>query len=472
MKKKLLSLLLLAIMIMNTLLLTACGGKGNGGDVSGDNIAYNGEAVTIKFVHTMGAANQAILNKYIEKFNKIYPNITVVHESGGDYDDVRDNTLTQLNAGEEPNIVYCYPDHVALYLMAGAVQPLDEFINSQNKVGDEIIGLTQAQKDAFVQGFYNEGTAFGDGKMYTLPFSKSTEVLYYNKEFFAQHNLEVPETWDDMAALCERIKEIDPQSIPLGYDSEANLFITMCEQLESGYTSATGNRYLFNNDENKAFVEMFRHWYQKGWMTTKALYGNYTSGLFTNIPNEENPVRSYMSIGSSGGAQHQAPDKDAEGKYPFTVGIAPIPHAEGKDAKAISQGPSVTIMRKSNPIEVVASWLFVKYLTTSVDFQAEYSVQSGYMPVLTTVNSNETYAKYIANADKGNAFLTALAVKVSLEQADAYFVSPAFNGSSVARDQVGALMVSILAMQGSTNEVKSKMDEAFKNAVDTCEYKS
>ena len=467
MKKKLLAFLLLTLMIANTLLLTACGG-GGGGEVTGDDIAYNGEAVTIKFVHTMGAGNQEVLNKYIAKFNEIYPNITVEHESGGDYDDVRDNTLNQLNVGEQPNIVYCYPDHVALYMMAGAVQPLDEFINSSNPE----IGLSQAQKDAFVPGFYAEGAAFGDGKMYTMPFSKSTEVLYYNKEFFAEHNLKVPTTWEEMEQVCAQIKAIDPACIPLGYDSEANLFITMCEQLGSGYTSATGNRYLFNNDENKAFVEMFRQWFQKGYMTTKALYGNYTSGLFINIPNEENPVRSYMSIGSSGGAQHQAPKKDAEGNDPFTVGIAPIPHVAGKDAKAISQGPSVTIFKKSNPTEVVASWLLVKFLTTSVDFQAEYSVKSGYMPVLTTANQNAAYANYIANAEKGNAYLTALSVKVSLEQANSYFVSPAFNGSSVARDQVGALMIAVMSMQGSAADIKSKVDEAFKNAVDTCEYKS
>jgi len=473
MKKKLLALLLLTLMIANTMLLTACGGNGNGGaNINADQIAYNGEEVTIKFVHTMGAANQEILDKYIVKFNEIFPNIHVEHESGGDYDDVRDNILTKINVGGQPNIAYCYPDHVALYMMSGAVQPLDDFINSQSVVGDGIIGLTQEQKDAFVEGFYNEGAAFGDGKMYTMPFSKSTEVLYYNKEFFAEHNLNVPTTWDEMEDVCKKIKEIDPSCIPLGYDSEANLFITMCEQIGSDYTSATGDRYLFDNDENKAFVERFRQWYQNGWMTTKTLYGSYTSGLFVNIPNEENPVRSYMSIGSSGGAQHQAPAKDANGNYPFTVGIAPIPQTDPSAPAAISQGPSVTIFKKSNPIEVVASWLFVKYLTTSVDFQAEYSVRSGYMPVLKTADQNETYAKYVANADKGNAYITALSVKVSLEQEKAYFVSPAFNGSSEARDQVGALMIHMMAVKGTTAEAKSEMDKSFKAAVDACEYNS
>ena len=63
--------------------------------------------------------------------------------------------------------------------------------------------------------------------MYTLPMSKSTEALYYNKTFFEKNGLSVPTTWDEMEAVCARIKEIDPACVPLGYDSEANWFITM-----------------------------------------------------------------------------------------------------------------------------------------------------------------------------------------------------------------------------------------------------
>ena len=82
------------------------------------------------------------------------------------------------------------------------------------------------------------------------------------------------------------------------------------------------------------------------------------------------------------------------------------------------------------------------------------------------------FTKYIANAEKGNAYVTALSVKVSLEQEKAYFVSPAFNGSSTARDEVGSLMTKILVLEGTANEVKSKIDEAFQDAIDECEYQS
>ena len=51
----------------------------------------------------------------------------------------------------------------------------------------EIMGFTETQLDDFVDAYYNEGMAFGDGKMYTLPYAKSTEVLFYNKTEFEKN---------------------------------------------------------------------------------------------------------------------------------------------------------------------------------------------------------------------------------------------------------------------------------------------
>ncbi len=417
---------------------------------------YDGSEVTITFYNTMGSNLTPVLDAYIAEFNTIYPNIHVEYTSVGGYDDVRDQISTEITVGAQPNIAYCYPDHVALYNLAMAVQPLDELIDHPE------IGLTAEQKADFIEGYYNEGKQFGDGLMYTMPLSKSTEVLYYNKTFFDANGLTVPSTWDELEAVCAKIKEIDPMSIPLGYDSEANWFINMTEQYDSDYTSATEPHFLFDNETNRAFVKRFREWYEKGYLTTQTLYGAYTSGLFVST----NEVKSYMSIGSSAGAVHQRPAVNADGSYPFEVGIATIPQVSNDNRKVISQGPSVCIFKKSNPQEVIASWLFVKYLTTSVEFQAEFSMASGYVPVLKSVSENPVYAEFIANADGGN-YISALSAKVCLEQADAYYTSPAFNGSSEARDQVGDLLCACLSSAGDADEV---IDEAFEKAIEECEY--
>jgi Holliday junction resolvasome RuvABC endonuclease subunit len=94
---------------------------------------------------------------------------------------------------------------------------------------------------------------------------------------------------------------------------------------------------------------------------------------------------------------------------------------------------------------------------------------SGYVPVLKSVAENEAYASFIANADGGN-FISALSAKVCLAQADAYYTSPAFNGSSEARDQVATLLTKCLALTG--DNVDAQIADAFADAVAECEYAS
>ena len=479
MKKRILAMLMLVAMLMS--MFAACGGDtGNGGETPNNSTGavgnfavpeggYDGSAVTIKFAHTMGAKLQEVLNYHIGEFNKLYPNITVEHSSYGGWSDISGLINTEIMGDNQPNVAYCYPDHVASYNMSKSVVILDDLINSQVNVTrddgtTEVLGLTEEQILDFIDGFYNEGKQYGDGLMYTMPMSKSTEVLYYNKTFFETNNLTVPETWDEMEALCEKILELDPKCYPLGYDSEDNWFITMCEQNGYPYTSAAADseHYLFNNDDCKSFVKKLRDWYQKGYVTTEELYGSYTSGLFTEL--DKNVSHSYMCIGSSGGASYQIPENGA-----FEVGVAPIPQVSEDNQKVISQGPSLCILKggKTTDQQVLASWLFVKYLTTNMAFQTEFSSTSGYMPVLESAQENETYAAWLAKANGGD-FLTALVVKVGLEEADTYFTSPAFNGSSVARAQVGALLAKCMSEQ--TDNVDTLINTAFEDAYDNCVF--
>ena len=472
MKRKIVSLLLVLAMLATSLLLaTSCVGNGPAGELSEFEFDTS-KPVTITFYHTMGESLRAVLDKHIAKFNELYPNITIEHKQVGGYDDVREQIKTEITVGDQPNIAYCYPDHVALYNLAMAVQTLDDLIAATNTVTradgtTEQLGLTQAQIDNFIDGYYNEGKQFGDGKMYTLPMSKSTEVLYYNKTFFDAHpELKVPTTWDELETVCAQIKAIDPESIPLGYDSESNWFITMCEQLGTPYTSATGEHFLFDNEDNHAFVKEFREWYKAGYVTTQEISGGYTSALFTKNPAEAGNC--YMCIGSSAGANHQIPKND-DGTYKFEVGIASIPQANKEAPKVISQGPSICIFKKADSQEVLASWLFVKYLTTTVDFQAEFGMTSGYVPVLENVTDNAVYAEELEHAN-GYEGLPLLATKVCLEQANAYYTSPAFNGSSAARDEVGKLMQ--ICLTTTEADIDAAIKKAFADAVAECKYQA
>ena len=474
--KRILALILLAAMALS---LTACGGGNNTNSNTAEGFkgnfaipaeGYDGSEVTIKFAHTMGAKLQAVLDYHIGEFNKLYPNIHIEHSSYGGWGDIAGLIQTELAADNQPNIAYCYPDHVASYNSAWATVTLDDLIASEIVVTrddgtTEALGLTAEQiADLQAGGFYEEGMVYGDGLMYTMPLSKSTEVLYYNKTFFEENGLTVPTTWDEMEETCKKILEIDPMAIPLGYDSEDNMFITMCEQYGYDYTSATGEHYLFNNDNCKSFVKEFRSWFEAGYITTEALYGTYTSELFTEL--DKSISHSYMCVGSSGGASYQIPADKA-----FEVGIASIPQVDPANPKVISQGPSLCILKggKTSDQQVVASWLFTKYLVTNMGFQTEFSSTSGYMPVIASAQDNETYKAWLGKAD-GYSQLTALVIKTALENTDAYFTSPAFVGSSVARTEVGKLLANCMATQ--SGDVDGLIDKAFDDAYNECKYRA
>jgi multiple sugar transport system substrate-binding protein len=473
MLKKILSILLTVIMLCGMFTLAGCQQNNAKGTFEVPKEGFNpDEAVEITFTHTMGAKLQDVLNTYIAEFNKIYPNITITHQSAGGWGDINGQINTEIAGGTQPNIAYCYPDHVAMYNIAKSVVTLDNLINSDLviKGTNEVLGLTDEQKADFIESYYNEGLAYGDDLMYTMPLNKSTEVLYYDKTFFEKNGLKVPTTWDELWDTCDKILKIDPDCYPLGYDAEDNWFITLCEQMKTGYTSAqNGGEYLFDNAENKAFVKELREYYQKGYFTTQELYGSYTSNLFV----ETTDTRCYMCVGSSGGASYQMSNNDTEdGTFAFEVGVAPIPQADNYNRKVISQGPSLCILKGGNTTDqqILASWLFVKFLTTNVEFQAEFSMASGYMPVLKSVTENENYAAWL-NKGNGYEYLVAKCVQVRIEGRDDYFVSPAFNGSSTARSQVGALMLKCLSGEAKDDAaVDTLINDAFKEAIDECEY--
>ena len=77
----------------------------------------------------------------ITEFNKVYPNIKVEHTQIGGYPDVRDNVLKNIPVNSTPHLAYCYPDHVALYRDARAVEVLDSYISDIN------YGFTKEQRE-------------------------------------------------------------------------------------------------------------------------------------------------------------------------------------------------------------------------------------------------------------------------------------------------------------------------------------
>ena len=439
-----------ALSVTSLFALASCGGDGEKEKVLYDPVVpvkpedanAHASKKEIVFYTTQGKELQELTAQAIESFETKFPGWTVKHESIGGYDKVRDKVSSDLQAGTQPDLAYCYPDHVARYIPTKKVIDMTHFIESTDTVQGATkaytVGYSKEEINDFVPGYYNEGKAKNfDGfkpeyaeHIVTLPFVKSTEALYYNADVLEELKIEVPNTWEELWDACRKIKQAYPTSTPLGYDSEANWFITMCEQNGWEYTSVNEPHYLFNNENTQKWLGEIKDIFGEKLFTTKTIFGGYTSDLFKKGPANSGSV---FSIGSTGGASHQSTNS-------FKWGVAPIPASKLADGKLnranISQGPSLVMFDsqdKGNSYEkAVMTFMFVKELL-DVNFQAAFSQESGYMPSRISSTELEAYKTWL---NQENMIIPAT-VKVSISMRDDYFVSPAFNGSSTARDQVG-----------------------------------
>ena len=454
MKKSLTRSLILASMSVMALGLTACPNDG-------------GNKTKITFWHTMGQELQGVLDRIITQFVAENPDIEIEHSAQGGYTDLEEKLTAAIPAGTTPTMAYCYPDHVAEYMKANAVLDLTAYVNGEETGFD-------AEKDGalddIIDIYWQEGKEYATPGIFSVPYAKSTELMFYSKDIFEDkehhasgQNYTVPTTWEEMEALMAEMKADYPDIIPLGYDSDANLFITMCEQYGIPYThidKTTGKGSAdFNNAAAKAMVTKLVSWYNAGYISTQGLSnGAYTSTQFT-----EGTLA--MTIGSSGGTGYNFTANIQKG-----IGTAQVPHpatdsaerfAFGGDTTKVNdhiimQGPSICFFKKGKQAEKDAAWKFYKFMIKTMN-TAQFSVTSGYSPVRTSSFTCDAMVSYLTTPQVDKAALIQTTVGMYKDLTSRYFVSPAFHGSSAARNQVDGIF-STVAMGVKT------LDAAFADA--------
>lgn len=475
------------VTILLAILMVASCGMENGGSSTKVNEIPNYTAeeaknltATVTFWHAMGQAKSAIIQEMVNSFNRIYPNITVNIASQGGYDDLRDKVNSSIRTGGHPTLAQVYPDHVSLYLTGDAVRELNTYVNHPT------FGLTQAQYADYIDAYLEEGMIYDSAKtLYSLPFNKSTEVLYFNATWFQengllerynlgtisdgvfQRNPGAQLSWEDIEEIGQYFISTDEyqamsdtdklDNFAFSYDSEDNLFITLTLQFGGEYTKLTSEgkgEYLFDNAKSREAVQWYYDSFKAGYFVTASAWNaDYTSDKFTS-----GNVK--INVGSSAGCSYNDPgDK-------FVLGVLPYPQWEdgAKEKKVIQQGTNVALFKCDDPDEELAGWLFLKFITTwtqglSYDQQPTYiwATQSGYFPILKSLMNSPEYQEFLSgNGDSQT--LQAIVAIVGYEQADYNYFSPSFPGTSKCRDVVEALIEGVLYAGKS-------LDEAYAEAL-------
>ena len=438
-------------------------------------LTFTSEPVTITLWHAMGEANQALMQKYANSFQLLYPNVTVVIPAGvGNYDTLKGNMINAITANAMPNMVQGYPDHVAEYLNGKAVLNLNPYIQSTQW------GLNGPDAfDDIIQSYRDENSQYDASKtFYSLPFNKSTEVMIYNKTAFTALGLSVPETWQDVIAMAPQLKaygdqlaeqkvrdantgkseaELAPlisaakaQIVAASYDSTGNAFITFTRQFGGAYTAINfetfRGQYLWkDNAQTISAMQFLKD--NKGSLTLPEFWNqNYASVPFVN-------QQTFITIGSSAGVRYNIPPTDASTGNPlFEIGVAPVPYnASMPNNKAvIQQGTNISIMKTGTAQEQLAAWLFLKHMINTTN-TIDWAMNTGYLPVRLSAYTSSTYQTFLTNPT-ANQRPISMAANAAYLQSGYMFYDPAFIGSSRARQQVGLALARIMLGDGNIAE--------------------
>lgn len=138
--------------------------------------------------------------KIIEMFEAENPDIQVQLEpvGSGDY---YARILTQIAAGDPPDLLQIGDDAVPMFVDKGAFVPMDEWISSAEYPLDTSI---------YLPGMLEPGQ-WNDGQ-YLLPKDYSPLAIYYNKKLFDAAGVAYPQdgwTWDDFLTTAQALTVTD-----------------------------------------------------------------------------------------------------------------------------------------------------------------------------------------------------------------------------------------------------------------------
>ena len=457
------------LLLTLSLLLTGCHGsqKRAGFEVPAEFDTSKTFNLTFWAKNDSNNTQKLIYQKAIRDFEALYPNIHVQLQAYTDYGAIYNDVITNIATDTTPNVCITYPDHIATYLTGeNVVAPLDSLFDDQKYgLGGSELRYDGPAKDELVPAFLEE-CAFG-GHYYAVPYMRSTEAVYVNKTFVEALGYELPDvlTWDFIWEVSEAAtaKGADGKYvlngqdtlIPFIYKSTDNMMIQWLKQLGADYSTDAGEILIFNDDTRNILKTVASHAKKGGAFSTFK-----KDGYPANFLNAGQCVFAVDSTAGSTWMGSDAPlvDISPENIVQFETAVRMVPQFDPEHPKMISQGPSVCVFNKSDPQEVLASWLFTQYLLTN-DVQIAYARTEGYVPVTSKAQGDAAYQAYL-NSDEGDALhypVKLQAAKLLLDNTQNTFTTPVFNGSASLRDAAGSLI------EGVTKSVRRKqtVDDAF-----------
>lgn len=346
--------------------------------------AFAAETVNLQMYYPIAVGGKIThtVEGLVADFEKIHPEISIQPVYTGDYATTVTKALTAFRGGNAPQIAVIGDIEAYSLIDAGAIVPVSDLVNDD------------AGKQ-WIDSFYPAFIRHIQGKVWSIPFQRSTVVMYWNKQAFEKAGLNPetpPQSWQQVEEFGQKllIKDgnevkqwgIEIPSTPIGYWTFQGIAATNGGHLDNG----KGTAVTFDTPANVAALQ---------WMSDLSLKSGVSPKgaiAWSTTPQDFIDGKTAMIVTTTGNLT----TINDNAKFPFGVSMLPEKTQRGSP----TGGGNLYVFKNSSPAQQKAAVEFIRWLSAP-EQAARWSIATGYVatsPAAWETDSMKGYAVKVPQA--------------------------------------------------------------------------
>ena len=328
----------------------------------------------------VGGPLTKVIEGYVAEFEAANPDIDIVPVYSGNYQDTTTKALTAAKSGNPPAVAVLLATDIFTLIDEDVIEPIDNLFTADD----------QAWVDGFMPAYLASARVVDH--LWAVPFQRSTAVLYWNKQAFADAGLDpekYPTTWAEMVEYGKAVTSKDAAGnavrwgvgIPGNPGSAQWLFTALAAQNGARLMNETGTEVYLTDPK---VIEALTYW-----RDLSTVDGIHPPGIqeWGTTPSDFLEGRIAMVWTTTGNLTNIRTNAT------FDFGLAPYPG--NPDSASALGGGNLYVFKDASDEQKAAAVKFIKFLTSD-ELQADWSIQTGYVAPRDGAWETEALKAYVA----------------------------------------------------------------------------
>lgn len=359
--------------------------------------------------------NREVFDRLVDRFNNTHPTIHITSVYAGQSEQQMPKVLTAVVGDVAPDILWFSPTATGQFVNLNAIAPLNNWFAESTTVNE----LDPALYDAMV----------ASRPIWSVPMSTNNIGIFYRPSLFKAAGIETPPTsWSELRETAKQLtadSDGDGQTdrygmlLPLG-KSEWTVFTWLPFLYSAGGTPTYNERPNLSTKEARNALNLWTQLISDG----SVLLSQPERGFEL-----DDLIAGRVAMQLTGPWTLEQLETTG-----IDYDVMPIP--QGTEAATVVGGEHLFIMRSTAEREAAATQ-FLEF-ALSEEFQTEWALGTGYLPVNVESRQSSAYQAYVESRP---------VLKVFLDQMEFAHARPTFAGYSRLSDALGrAIEQSLLGM--------------------------